>query len=117
MNAKQELLDIINRTGETIKCASIDIHIDYSISRSINLPLDYSPNQYEEFLSALDVEYDNGYGGQELYGRVWLTGNMWLDRWEYDGSEGWKISFEPIIPDELLDINIPIFTTVTNDED
>jgi hypothetical protein len=46
----------------------------------------------------LDFEYDNGYGGQELYGTVWLVDETWLSRGEYDGSEWWEHNVLPVIP-------------------
>jgi hypothetical protein len=41
-------------------------------------------------LMVLDFEYDNGFGGQELFGYVIFKDNTWLERGEYDGSEWWK---------------------------
>jgi hypothetical protein len=41
-------------------------------------------------LMILDFEYDNGYGGQELFGYVVFKDNTWLERGEYDGSEWWE---------------------------
>jgi hypothetical protein len=113
MNAKQELLSKLSETFLSIKCASIDIEITYGVVKHIRLPLNYSPEQYEEFLSALDIEYDNGYGGQELFGRVWLTQDVWLERGEYDGSEWWNVKKLPNIHAELFNKDISI-SNVTN---
>lgn len=117
MNAKQELLDKLNETFLSIKCASIDIEISYDVVKHIRLPLNYSPEQYEEFLSALDVEYDSGYGGQELFGRVWLTQDVWLERHEYDGSEWWTVKKLPNIHKELLNNNIVICQVINSSEE
>ena len=38
----------------------------------------------------LDRDYDDGYGGQELFGVIWLTDGTWIERNEYDGSEWWR---------------------------
>lgn len=108
MNAKQELLDKMDETFLSIKCASIDIEITYGVTKQIRLPLDYSPEQYNDFLSALDIEYNNGFGGQELFGRVWLTNDAWLERGEYDGSEWWNVKTLPNIHKELFNKDIVI---------
>ena len=44
-----------------------------------------------KFITELDkIDYDNGYGIQELFGVVVFNDGTWLNRWEYDGSEGWQ---------------------------
>lgn len=111
MNAKQELLSKLSEAFLSIKCASIDIEITYGVVKHVRLPLNYSPDQYAEFLSALDIEYDAGYGGQQLFGRVWLTQDVWLERHEYDGSEWWTVKKLPAIHKELFDKNIVISYT------
>ena len=45
---------------------------------------------------ASQVEYDNGYGGQEIANDLVVVGkNWWLERGEYDGSEWWAIKKLP----------------------
>lgn len=109
-NAKEELLSVLNRTKSVVKCASIstdrrgywDDHDNYVEPPSILLKEGYTPAEYEEFLEKLNFEYDGGYGGQELYGRVWLMeDHTWLERGEYDGSEWWEYRKCPRVPDEL----------------
>ena len=54
----------------------------------------------EVFLNALrSIEYDKGYGIQELYGTIAFKDSSWLERWEYDGSEGWTKMKFPTEPD------------------
>lgn len=48
----------------------------------------------------LDVEYDSGYGSQNLFGLVLFKDNTWLERFEYDGSEAWD-SRTPITVDDV----------------
>lgn len=44
-----------------------------------------------EFLEGLaSINYDNGYGGQELFGTIVYKDGTWLERGEYDGSEWWE---------------------------
>ncbi len=57
--------------------------------------------ELDRFYILLDFNYNNGYGSQHMYGRVWLTYGAWLERWEYDGSEGWDLKTCPMIPDYL----------------
>jgi len=49
-------------------------------------------------LQVLDFRYDGGYGGQELFGTVWLKDGTWMERGEYDGSEWWEHRTRPEIP-------------------
>lgn len=54
----------------------------------------------EAFLNALrTIDYDKGYGIQELYGTIAFKDGSWLERWEYDGSEGWTKMKTPTEPD------------------
>ena len=52
-----------------------------------------------EDLSLLNVEYDDGYGSQELEGIVLFDDGTWLEREEYDGSEWWRFLATPTIED------------------
>lgn len=108
-NAKEELLNILDRTGSVIKCAHIRCERNdywheenYVQSDPISLKEGHTPEEYKEFLDKLNFEYDAGYGGQELFGTVWLMeDHIWLDRGEYDGSEWWAYNKCPQVPDEL----------------
>jgi len=46
---------------------------------------------WEQFTELADREYDSGYGSQEVAAdlEIHFTDGSWLERWEYDGSEGW----------------------------
>ena len=41
------------------------------------------------------IEYDDGYGGQQLFGIIVFKDNSWLERDEYDGSENWYYKNTP----------------------
>lgn len=41
------------------------------------------------------INYDNGYGGQELFGLIVFTNGSWIERYEYDGSEWWEYKETP----------------------
>jgi len=65
-----------------------------------------SVKKLREFYKALaEIDYDNGYGTQELFGVIVLNNNGWLERYEYDGSECWVHKVPPTEPDwENLDM-------------
>ena len=109
-NAKEELLTKLRTNNLAIKCAYIrternsywDDNDNYIQPAPITLKENYTPTDYVEFLNKLDFEYDSGYGGQELYGIVWLMEEgTWLERGEYDGSEWWDYKKCPQVIDEL----------------
>ena len=53
----------------------------------------------------LDIDYDNGFGGTEIYGSLVVCGrNWWLERNEYDGSEWWEYKEKPKKPNKLAKI-------------
>ena len=71
------------------------------------LKLNHSPEDQVNFLEDLNIDYDDGYGTQFLFGTVWLKHKfndkaIWLTRWEYDGSEGWEIHKSPEFYKELI---------------
>lgn len=108
INAKEELqtlLDKLKQQQLTVVCAEITYE-DYGDSRAaIRLPLAHTEEELEQFFKQLDFRYYNGFGTQCLYGTVWLTYGTWLSRWEYDGSEGWQLNKQPIIPQYLRKTN------------
>ena len=81
MNAKEELLQHIKE--REVKYIRVFHEINYGVQDRIEGSL-------EEVLPRLDFEYDNGYGGQELFGTIWYSNGAWSDRGEYDGSEWWE---------------------------
>lgn len=103
MNAREELLRILDNAQ--VKCASISYGNDYPEDESIKiiLKINYTKKDYIDFMSKLDFSYDNGFGGQNLFGTVWLEDGSWLERGEYDGSEWWEHKILPPIPKECLD--------------
>ena len=107
MNAKNELQEILKDKSK-IKCAII-YKGDYwghgqDERPKFRLLKNYTDSDLVNFYNSLDFKYDNGYGGQELFGTVWLEDGTWLSRGEYDGSEWWEHNVLPIIPKELLNL-------------
>lgn len=94
-NAKDEFIAHIS--GKQVLCCEIII-LD---KERIELTTGWIDTEWDEFLKKIDVEYDSGYGGQELYGNIWYKDDTWSSRSEYDGSEWWKHNTCPTIPDYL----------------
>jgi len=104
INAKKEFLDHIAERcvgGRTVRCARIKLYNAKNKVESI-LPVGYTPEDQEMFLKEIDLDYNDGYGGQNLYGTIWYTdGLTWSSREEYDGSEWWEFMEIPEITLEL----------------
>lgn len=101
-NCKKEFIE--HTKGKNILCAELKHGCGYwddDIKRSADLKIGFSQNDFEMFLRSLDYEYDDGYGGQELFGVIWYTDGTWSERGEYDGSEWWEYKSVPSIPDSL----------------
>lgn len=94
MNLLKETTDEIRRTGHT------PADIVYIGSRD-----GYSCT-WDEFTRLADVEYDAGYGGQEVASdlEVHFSDGSWLERSEYDGSECWEIRRRFVPPAETKPI-------------
>lgn len=59
----------------------------------------------EQFEKLANVEYDDGFGGQEVAKDLIVVGkDFWLERHEYDGSEWWEYKEVPDKPKELKEI-------------
>ena len=100
MNAKEEFLRHVE--SRQVLCVHIG---DYDDTSRINLKVGYSAFDFDKFLDQLNYEYDNGFGGQKLYGVIWYKDGTWSERGEYDGSEWWAYKCCPIIPDYLKEVN------------
>lgn len=53
---------------------------------------------WDSFKEAFEgIEYDCGYGSQEVAKDLVVVGNgWWLERREYDGAEGWSFKSMPV---------------------
>lgn len=96
MNAKQEFLSVTEK--QKVICAKVAISPHWDITTEFNLKPGYTEQEYQEFLTNLDFDYDDGYGTQHLYGIIWCDNGVWFDRHEYDGSESWESHKYPEIP-------------------
>ncbi len=85
-NLLEETLEDIERSGHTPE----DIHwvgsfdAEYAIS-------------WEKFAEISNVEYHSGFGSAEVAGDLFVVfhDKTWLERYEYDGSEGWRFYSPP----------------------
>jgi len=105
-NAKEEFIKHVG--NRIVTCALID-YSPYSFRDedekedcAYRLRVGYTQEEYDAFVDSLDFVYDNGYGIQQLYGKIWYNDGTWSDRYEYDGSECWDYHCVPTIPDELI---------------
>ena len=105
-NAKIEFLNHIYNRG--VICASIRRGYDWdsdsratALNTVFNLTTGWDKEDWDNFLSDLDFDYDSGYGGQNLFGTIWYEDGSWSDRGEYDGSEWYDHHVCPPIPKDL----------------
>ena len=103
-NAKEELLKLLEGKAK-VKCATITKGYQYDYEEpclKFELKVNHTEEEFQSFLESLNFDYDSGFGGQELFGTVWLEDGTWCTRGEYDGSEWWEHNQLPEIPSELL---------------
>ena len=99
-NAKIEFLNHIS--NRNVICATIRRGYDWdSDSTVFNLTTGWTKEDWDNFLSDLDFDYDSGYGTQNLFGTIWYEDGTWSDRGEYDGSEWYEHHACPPIPKDL----------------
>jgi hypothetical protein len=96
MNAKQEFLR--HTENRPVKAAIIRFGNKYADNITIHkLPINYSEKEYGEFLDSINKLYDDGFGGQKLFGYIWYVDGTWSERGEYDGAEWWAYKSYPEI--------------------
>ena len=70
---------------------------------------DYGWFTWEDFKELANVDYDDGFGAQEVAKDLLVVGeDWWLERHEYDGSEWWELKELPVKPDEYKKPNMLI---------
>lgn len=93
----EETLAKYNLDYENILYASI-LYIDDDVRIRALLPPKWLPVDLDCFKSQLSRigEYDNTHNSpQNLFGMVVFNNSGWLERWEYDGEEGWDYKKMP----------------------
>ena len=91
VNARDEFL--VETKDKDVLCA----HIEHG-KKIFSLRVGYTADDLADFLKSLNFSYDDGYGGQELYGTIWYSDGTWSERGEYDGAEWWDFKKCPDIP-------------------
>jgi hypothetical protein len=94
MNAAIEFTNFVGK--KNVLCAFL-----YTGEKIFRLKRCYTQKTYEKFLKRLNFDYDDGYGGQELFGTIWFEDDTWAVRGEYDGSEWWEHIVRPELPKGL----------------
>lgn len=62
-----------------------------------------------EFTRVANVSYDSGYGAAEVASDLVVVGyDWWLERYEYDGSEGWTYKVKPQRADAPQVFNVAV---------
>jgi hypothetical protein len=98
MHARLEYLEFVSKLPRVI-CATIC---------EINLPLNYTRQQYDNFLGCLNFPYDNTdtfpyeNPSDEFHGTIWFEGGSWANRVEHEGRTFWVHYKTPEIPKELI---------------
>lgn len=101
-NCRDEFLEEIY--GKEVLCAYIRSEKTCwgeDRNKSALLKIGFSKEDFNLFLESLNYDYDDGYGGQEVFGNIWYKDGTWSERGEYDGSEWWEYKSAPSIPDNL----------------
>ena len=86
-NAKNEFLSTISSCK--LIASEINYRDIYGINHDIKLKPLFNNYEYDNFLESLNHEYDDGFGGQNLFGVIFCEDGVWMQRGEYDGSEWW----------------------------
>jgi len=98
MNAKEEMVKLLVKNEKELLAANLIFEDDHFV-----LPVGFSRDQLNEFWDRFDLEYDEGYGRQYLFGTLWFTDGTWAERGAYDGSEWWEIRVRPLAPGEVIE--------------
>lgn len=95
MNLLEETKSVLARHNRQVSyidwaVIGVDEHVICDNSVAISLPPFHWSKDLYAFLEKLDFDYDDGFGGQNVYGKIMLNDGSWLERAEYDGSEWWE---------------------------
>lgn len=103
LNEFKNHLTANNKTIQDITCCLIYISPDWN---STDILIDSESGDISlKDITRLNVDYDPGYGDQELFGFIKYSDGTWSERGEYYGSEWWEYKAAPEyqkIKEELL---------------
>lgn len=94
MNLLEETVDVLGENGKGPDDVRwVQVH---PVNRK---PLSFGWAEFADL--ATKINYDNGFGGNEISQSLKVVGNdWWLERGEYDGSEWWEFKTMPTRPPE-----------------
>ena len=103
MNLKEETLEIFEGIGKTIddvqECfIKYETHIN-KYGNWVNKPKKLILCSGIFNIDKLDINYDDGYGTQEIFGFISFKDGTWMERGEYDGAEWWDYKKCPTVED------------------
>ena len=98
INAKEEFLQEVE--DKSMVCASVSFGANYDGKVNFVLKRGHSESDHRLFIESLNFKYDNGFGGQRVFGYIWYDDGTWSSRGEYDGSEWWEHNVVPDILEE-----------------
>lgn len=91
-NLLEETLSVLSRNGKT------ESDVLWAGSMEIKL-------SWDNFAKLADVEYDAGFGTQEVATDLIVVGDdWWLERIEYNGSEWWSFKTKIKEPIEFIEV-------------
>jgi len=101
VNAKEELLKVAK--FKRIECANLVIDAGRKNERRLYLAKNYSEEEFDAFLKALDFTHNDIYDSDIIIGTIWFTDGSWADR---EPDENWMfywhVKKRPQVPDYLL---------------
>lgn len=107
-NLIDELYDVLNLNNKSVSdiLAINIVNTHYTNDDDIDVLISKvgeSENSIiAKFSELKNYNYDSGFGSAYFDGSVvWFKDGSWLERWEYDGSEGWSYKETPVIPYNL----------------
>jgi hypothetical protein len=90
-NLLKETIEAMTKNGKLpVQVVRVDCAVGYREKKSFSGSWD----DFAELSGA--IEYDSGFGGQEINETLMVIGSdWWLERHEYDGSEWWEFKSLP----------------------
>ena len=96
----------MNLLEETIECIEIDTGKKFTDIIFIGSQTSGYSCTWDEFIILADLEYDSGYGAQEIASDLIIVfnDNSVMRRGEYDGAEAWEYTPQFSMPKKLKKI-------------
>jgi hypothetical protein len=97
-NATAEITEFVRDRGVVLAA-----QVSFKPNSQVEVDYQYRlGDNWEAFCESLDLDYDAGFGTQQLFGTIWFQDGSWGTRREYDGAEWWQHHMRPQIPENLL---------------